>query len=83
MAITLEKFIKVTNAEEVAGNVIIGIMADRKIVGSVTDGVFSFNDDGKKIIEEIEAGTYGVDAAEEAPAEEPVVKATKPVKAAK
>ena len=83
MAITLEKFIKVTNAEEVAGNVIIGVMADRKIVGSVVDGVFSFNDDGKQIIEEIEAGTYGTVSTEEAPAEEPVVKAAKPAKEAK
>lgn len=81
MAITLEKFIKVTNAEEVAGNVIIGVMADRKIVGSVTEGVFSFNDEGKKILEEIEAGTYGVEASEVV--EEPVVKAAKPAKEAK
>ena len=51
MAITVAEFVAKTGAEEVAGNIILGAMADRKIVGSVTDGVFSFNDEGKKIIE--------------------------------
>ena len=73
MTMTIEKFIKLTNAEEVAGNLIVGIMSTRKIVGSVTDGVFSFNDEGKKIIEELEAPKEAVEVVAEA----------KPAKAAK
>ena len=74
MAITVAEFVAKTGAEEVAGNIILGAMADRKIVGSVTDGVFSFNDEGKKIIEELEAGTYG-EAVEEVKEVKPAAKA--------
>lgn len=54
MAITLEKFVELTNAEEVAGNVIVGIMADRKIVGKVEGGVFNLNEEGQALMAELE-----------------------------
>jgi hypothetical protein len=55
MAISFEQFMEATGAELVAGNIIVGIMADRKKVGSLDDdGVFNLNDDGKALAEEIE-----------------------------
>ena len=55
MAISLEKFVELTNAEEVGGNIIVGVMADRKIVGTVENGVFNLNEEGQKLAEELEA----------------------------
>lgn len=78
MAITLEKFVEVTGAEEVAGNVIVGAMAGRKLVGRVEAGVFSLNDAGQAIAAEIEAGTYGKVVTAEA-VEEVVVEAAEVV----
>ena len=60
MAITLEDFVKQTNAEEVAGNIIIGIMATRRIVAKIENGSFNLNEEGQKIVAEIEAGTFNV-----------------------
>jgi hypothetical protein len=57
MAISFEQFMEATGADLVAGNIIVGAMADRKKVGSLDDdGVFNLNDDGKALAEEIEAG---------------------------
>lgn len=58
MAISLQEFVKATNAEEVGGNVIVGIMSTRKIVGKIENGAFNLNEEGQKIAAEIEAGTY-------------------------
>lgn len=63
MAITLEKFIEMTNAEEVGGNVIVGVMADRKVVGKVESGVFNLNDDGKALVAELEEKAEGKKSA--------------------
>ena len=82
MAITLEKFVEVTGAEEVAGNVIVGIMSTRKIVGSVAGGVFSLTDEGKEIADQIEVGTYGEPEVFEEVVEKPA-KTAKPAKADK
>jgi hypothetical protein len=57
MAIGFDQFMEATGAELVAGNIIVGIMANRKKVGSLNDdGVFNLNDDGKAMADEIEAG---------------------------
>lgn len=56
MAMTLEEFVKRTGAEEVAGNIIVGVMADRKIIGTVADGTFNLNADGQEILKALEAG---------------------------
>lgn len=76
MALSYEQFMEATGAELVAGNIIVGIMSERKKVGSLgDDGVFSLNDDGKALVEQIEAApvekaTRGRKKAEaEAPAE--------------
>jgi hypothetical protein len=56
MALSYEQFMEATGAELVAGNIIVGIMATRKKVGSLgDDGVFSLNDDGKALAEQIES----------------------------
>jgi len=55
MAISFEQFMEATGAELVAGNIIVGVMGDRKKVGSLNDeGVFNLNDEGKLLADEIE-----------------------------
>lgn len=64
MALSFEKFMELSGADLVAGNIIVGVMADRKKVGTLgDDGVFNLNDDGKALAEELEAAP----AAEKAP----------------
>lgn len=56
MAISFEQFMEATGAELVAGNIIVGMTTNRKKVGSLDDdGVFNLNDDGKALVEELEA----------------------------
>lgn len=56
MALSFEKFMEMSGADLVAGNIIVGMMGDRKKVGSLgDDGVFNLNDDGKALAEELEA----------------------------
>lgn len=56
MALSFEKFMDLSGADLVAGNIIVGIMGDRKKVGTLgDDGVFNLNDDGKALAEELEA----------------------------
>jgi hypothetical protein len=45
-----------TGAEICAGNIIIGVMSDRRKVGELgTDGVFSLTDEGKAMADEIQS----------------------------
>lgn len=56
MALSYEQFMKASGAELVAGNIIVGIMGERKKVGSLgDDGVFNLNDEGKALAEDLEA----------------------------
>ena len=56
MALSYEQFMEASGAELCAGNIIVGIMGDRKKVGSLgDDGVFNLNDDGKALADELEA----------------------------
>jgi hypothetical protein len=66
MAMTFEEFQQRTNAELVAGNIIVGNLADRKIVGTF-DGAFNLNEAGQALLAELEA----------APAEKPARKSKK------
>ena len=55
MAISFEQFMEATGAEICAGNIIIGVMSDRRKVGELgPDGVFSLTDEGKTMAEEIQ-----------------------------
>ena len=55
MAISFEQFMEATGAEICAGNIIIGIMADRRIIGRLeSDGVFSLTDEGKAMADKIQ-----------------------------
>lgn len=56
MGMSLEEFIEYTGAELVAGNLIVGELAQRQVVGSVVGGVFSLNDAGQAIRAELESG---------------------------
>lgn len=72
MALSFEKFMELSGADLVAGNIIVGVMADRKKVGTLgDDGVFNLNDDGKALAEELEA-PKAVKAPKGKKAEEPV-----------
>lgn len=55
MAMSVEEFIKATGAEVVADNLIIGIMADRKKIGSIEGGVLNLTADGNALMLELEA----------------------------
>ena len=56
MALSYEQFMEASGAELCAGNIIVGIMGERKKVGSLgDDGIFSLNDDGRALADEIEA----------------------------
>ena len=54
MAMTFDQFMEASGAEFVAGNIINGIMADRKFLGTY-DGVFQLNEAGQAMLEELEA----------------------------
>jgi hypothetical protein len=54
MAMTMEEFVKRTNAEVVAGNVIVGELASRAIVGRMENGSFNLTADGLLILEALE-----------------------------
>jgi len=55
MAMTMDEFVKRTSAEVVGGNVIVGQMADRKIIASVIEGIFTLNADGQAVLAALEA----------------------------
>jgi phosphosulfolactate synthase (CoM biosynthesis protein A) len=72
MAISFEQFMEATGAEICAGNIIIGIMADRRIIGRLeSDGVFSLTDEGKTMADEIQENSpkKSRKKAEDTPAE--------------
>ena len=77
MALSYEQFMELSGAELCAGNIIVGIMADRKKVGTLgDDGVFKLNDEGKALAEELEIppaerASRKKKAEPEAPAETP------------
>lgn len=54
MAMTFDQFMEASGAEFVAGNIIHGIMAERKFLGTY-DGVFQLNEAGQAMLEELEA----------------------------
>lgn len=71
MAQTLEQFMEATGAELVAGNLVVGNMAGRKIVGTY-DGTFNLNEEGLAMAAELEGEApkrtrkKAADAAEDA-----------------
>lgn len=54
MAMTFDQFMEASGAEFVAGNIIHGIMGDRKFLGTY-DGVFQLNEAGQAMLEKLEA----------------------------
>lgn len=54
--ITLSEFKKRTGAQIVAGRLIVGDRAQRRVIGNIQDGTFMLNEEGHKILAAIEAG---------------------------
>lgn len=61
MAMTAAEFIEKAGAEVVAGKIIVGVQADRIVVGDL-EPAFVLNEDGQTILADIEAG-MSADAA--------------------
>lgn len=68
MAITIEKLLEVEGAELVGGNVVAGIMADRKVLARTDEnGVLTVTDDGQAAVEALKKPKAA--AKEEKPAD--------------
>jgi molybdenum-dependent DNA-binding transcriptional regulator ModE len=67
MAMTFEQFLEASKAEVVGGDLIVGILKDRKTVGSIASGTFVLNEHGQELLAQYE-GT--APAQEAAPTEE-------------
>jgi hypothetical protein len=52
----LEEFVERAAAEVACGNIIVGQLAERRIVGSVANGTYSLNEEGQRMRAEFEAG---------------------------
>ena len=63
MAMTIEEFVEKSDAEVVAGNVIVGITDTRKIVGVIENGSFNLNEDGQAILKALEENKPNASAA--------------------
>ena len=57
MAFTIEDLKKLPGAQRVAGNLVIGSLADRIVVASTIDGVFGLTDAGRKYLDELNGVT--------------------------
>ena len=55
MAFTLQEFLAKTKAEKVAGQLIVGTKKERAVVGTVKDGVFTINEEGKAYLAKLDA----------------------------
>jgi hypothetical protein len=76
MALSYEQFMSATGADLVAGNIVVGIMSERKKVGSLSDeGVFNLNEDGLALAAEIEAAGEKAPRRKKAEAADPAVEA--------
>lgn len=60
MTMTVEQFIKLSGAEEVGGNLVIGVGPNRKFAAMIVDGVFEWTEDGKAMMAELEDLDTGV-----------------------
>jgi hypothetical protein len=67
MALTAAEFIEKSGAEVVCGKLIIGVQAERNVIGSL-EPTFELNEEGQAIMAELEAGIAPVQAVEDAQA---------------
>lgn len=56
MTMPLEEFMEKTGAEMVGSRLVYGERGDRRYVGSVENGTFNLNDEGKALVSAMEAG---------------------------
>jgi hypothetical protein len=54
MAMSYEQFMQASGAELVCGNLIVGLMQDRKKIGERLDGTFTLNEEGQKLLSKLE-----------------------------
>ena len=52
----LEEFVQRASAEVACGNIIVGQLAERRIVGTTANGTYSLNEEGQRMRAEFEAG---------------------------
>jgi len=65
MAMSYEQFMQASGAELVCGNLIIGVMQNRRKIGDRLDGTFTLNEEGLKLLAEIESKMGVTDATPE------------------
>jgi len=70
MAMGLEEFVGYTGAELVAGNIIVGVTSERRIVGSTVDGAFTLNAAGQALLAELESDVPAIPGMTAEPAVE-------------
>jgi hypothetical protein len=54
MAMSYEQFMQASGAELVCGNLIVGLMQERKKIGERLDGTFTLNEEGQKLLSKLE-----------------------------
>lgn len=68
MAMTFEQFLAASNAEVVGGDLIVGVLKERKTVGSIASGTFILNEHGQELLAKYEGAAVVEPPVEEAPA---------------
>lgn len=54
MTISLKEMLEIPGAQYVGGNVIVGILADRKTIATTVDDVFGLTDEGREYFKQIQ-----------------------------
>ena len=54
--VSLKEFVKRTNAELVAGLIVVGEREDRRVLGYLLDGTYQLNGEGHEVLRNLEKG---------------------------
>lgn len=64
MSISMAELMNLPNAQRVAGNIIVGRLADRVVLATNVDGVFGLTDAGRKYLAKLNGEAEAEDEAE-------------------
>ena len=67
MSISMAELMNLPNAQRVAGNIVVGRLADRVVVASNVDGIFGLTEAGRKYLAELNGGNEAEEATIVAP----------------